>query len=107
MQLTGHRIPDPTISKATTLRDLYETMKTKEPPKKLAQAPELKELKATTPNVAVYKSRRTPIHKEIEVGRWKVISDELIARDLPITGSRWVDAKPRTGVKMPKHYNRA
>lgn len=102
MQLTGHRIADPAISNANTLRDLYETLKTKEPPKKLADTPELQRLNRKAPNVAVYDRRRTMIDKEKEVGRWKIIEDELIARDLPVTGRRWPMAKPRTGVKMHK-----
>lgn len=106
MQLTGHRVPDLAMSNATTLRDLYTTLKTKEPAKKLANTPELRRLKEDVPNVAVHATRRTPIHKEKELGRWKIIKDELIARDLPVTGSRFVDAKPRIGVEVPKHTHR-
>ena len=93
LQITGYRIPDPVISAANTLRDLHTAFKTKEKPKKLAQTEQLQQLKGA-PNVAVHASRRTPIHKEKAVGRWKVIEEELIARDLPVTGSRWREAKP-------------
>ena len=93
MQLTGHRVPDPTLSASTTLADLYNAFKTKEKPKKLAQTEQLQRLKAEMPNVAVHATRRTPIHKEKEIGRWKVIEDALRARDLPITRSRWRGAK--------------
>lgn len=99
MQLTGHRIGDPTISSANTLGDLYNTLKTKEPPKRLAKTPEMKRLDANAANVVVHSGRRTPIHKEKEIGRWKIIEDELIARDLPVTGSRWQGAKPRIGIE--------
>jgi hypothetical protein len=34
------------------------------------------------------------IDKEKAVGRWKVIEEELMKRDLPVTGSRWQGAKP-------------
>ena len=45
------------------------------------------------PNVHVHSIRQTPIHKHREAGRWKLIEDELTARDLPITGSRLGGAK--------------
>jgi len=41
----------------------------------------------------VHDHRQTPIHKHKEVGRWKVIEEELINRGLPVTGSRWQGAK--------------
>ena len=53
----------------------------------------MEKLKVAAPNVAVYATRRTPIHKEKEIGRWKVIEEELLRRDLPVTGSRWQGAK--------------
>lgn len=40
------------------------------------------------PNVKIFDKRQTPIHREIEVGRWKVIEEELTVRGLPVTGSR-------------------
>jgi hypothetical protein len=39
------------------------------------------------PNVTVHSRRVTPIDKEIWVGRWKVIEEELKMRDLPVTGA--------------------
>ena len=99
LQLTGHRISDPIISNAKTLADLHAALKTKEPPKRLAKTDQMKRLGANIPNVVVHASRRTPIHKEKDVGRWKIIEDELLARDLPVTGSRWQGAKPRVGVE--------
>ena len=37
-------------------------------------------------NVTIYNRRVTPIDKEKEVGRWKVIEERLIEKDLPVTG---------------------
>lgn len=93
MQLSGKRIPDIQLNNAKTLGDIYNAFKTKERAKKLAHAPELQELAKTLPNVTVYKSRRTPVHKEKRIGRWKVIEEELAVRDLPIFGSRWQNSK--------------
>lgn len=93
MQLTGKRIPDPAVSSATTLEDLYNAFKTKEKIKKLAQTPQLKQVSEQLPNVKVHASRRTPVHKEKEIGRWKIIEDELVLRDLPVFGSRYQDSK--------------
>ncbi len=62
--------------------------------KKLADSEQLQALKADIPNVTVHPNRQTVIHKEKAVGRWKVIEEELMKRDLPVTGSRWREAKP-------------
>lgn len=93
-QLTGHRLRDPTISSARTLADLYTAYKTKAAPKKLAKTAEMMTLRESAPNVTVKERRQTPIHKEKAIGRWKVIEEELIARDLPVTGTRWKGARP-------------
>jgi len=74
---------------------LYNVYKAKEKPKKLAQTPQLQKLKVNVPNVSVHSRRQTPIDKERQIGRWKVIEEELIKRDLPVTGSRWQNAKAR------------
>ncbi|KAK5680462.1 hypothetical protein LTS10_007390 [Elasticomyces elasticus] len=93
LQLTGKRLPDPAVSLSTTLADLYNHLQLKEQPKKLAQTPQMQRIKLSTPNVKVFTNRQTPIHKEKEIGRWKIIEEELVRRDLPVTGSRWQGAK--------------
>lgn len=92
MQLTGKRISDPTISSAETLADLYYAFQIKEKPKKLAQDPKLDQL-AAMGNVQVHATRRTPVHKDKEVGRWKIVEGELQIRDLPVFGTRYRGAK--------------
>ena len=87
------RLSDPLISSATSLNDLYQAYKIKPAPKKLAQSPELQSLSSALPNITVHRSRVTPIKKEQQVGRWKVIEEELTRRGLPVTGSRWQDGK--------------
>lgn len=95
MQLTGYRISDPTISNANTLRDLFKSLRVKETSKKLAQRPKIKEVQKAMPNVKIYPRKRTMIDKEKDVGRWKIIEDELRARHLPVTGKerKWKGAK--------------
>ncbi|KAI5360855.1 putative ribosomal protein L50, mitochondria [Septoria linicola] len=93
MQLSGKRLPDIQMNNASTLSDLYEAFKVKEKSKRLHEAPQVEQLAQTLPNVTVHKSRRTPVHKERQIGRWKVIEEELEMRDLPIFGSRWVNGK--------------
>lgn len=92
LQLTGSRLPDPLIGSATTLADLYQGYVTEEPAKKLYDSKEIQRLKANVPNVIVHEKRQTMMEKEKAIGRWKLIEDELVARDLPLTGLRW----PRT-----------
>merc|ERR1712230_259947 len=55
-------------------------------PEKLATNPH-------TPNVTVHARRQTPIDREKNVGRWKVIEEELVQRGLPVTGTRFRGAK--------------
>ncbi|KAK6418592.1 hypothetical protein LTR95_017177 [Oleoguttula sp. CCFEE 5521] len=95
-QLTSHRLPDAVVSTASTPTDLYHAYITKPAPKKLAQTKELSKVKVSVPNVTVYSKRRTPIDKEKDVGRWKVIEAELLRRNLPVTGSRYQGAKTTT-----------
>lgn len=55
-------------------------------PKKLAEHL-LKDKRLTSlPNVKIMDRRYTPIDKEKEIGRWKVIEEELTRRGLPVTG---------------------
>lgn len=95
MQLTGKRVSDAALSEASTLQDLYEALRTRETPKKLAQTEELQRLGEEIPNVQVHYKRQTPVHKEKAIGRWKVIEDELALRDLPVFGTRFQDSKER------------
>ena len=82
------RFPDPTIGKLDTPGDVLKFLKLKPKPKKLAESllarPDLMAL----PNVEIFDRRHTPIDKEQEVGRWKVIERELTKRGLPVTGHR-------------------
>lgn len=92
-QLTGHRLPDPVMTSATSMSDLYLAFKIKPQPKKLADERRMHKLNLDVPNITVHPVRQTPIHKDREVGRWKVIEQELINKGLPITGSRYQHAK--------------
>ena len=86
MQLTGKRIPDPVIGMLHTTKQLVEHLVQKPKPKKLAELLLSKEDLISMPNVQIYDRRYTPIDKEKEVGRWKVIERELQKRGLPVTG---------------------
>lgn len=55
-------------------------------PRKVAEAIAVNKELLQLPNVTVYARRVTPIDKEVQVGRWKVIEEELKKRDLPIVG---------------------
>ena len=86
MQLTGHRIPDPAIQDISSAKALVGHLVKKPKPRKLAQRLMDNEELLNLPNVKLRDRRWTPIHKEKEVGRWKVIEEELRKRDLPVTG---------------------
>jgi len=55
-------------------------------PARVAEALEQNAKLAKLRSVKVFDRRITPIDKEREVGRWKVIEQELAERGLPATG---------------------
>lgn len=90
MQLTGRRIPDPDISAITTPKSLLVHLIKKPKPKRIAEVLLNSNQVAELPNVQILDKRYGPIDREIEVGRWKVIKDELEKRGLPVTGRAYV-----------------
>ena len=86
MHLTGARIPDPVIRKLSTPSDIVHHLKEKPKPKKLAEALMGRPDVVTIPNIQFFDRRHTPIDKEKEVGRWKLIEEELQKKGLPVTG---------------------
>ncbi|CEI60486.1 hypothetical protein FVEN_g6615 [Fusarium venenatum] len=87
-QLTGHFIPDVKLAAAKTPRELITVALTiTKRGKKLAEVLEEEKALTALPNVTVHSRRVTPIDREISVGRWKVIEEELQKRDLPVTGT--------------------
>ncbi|MCJ1285603.1 hypothetical protein MMC26_004944 [Xylographa opegraphella] len=86
MQLSGRRIADPVIGRINIVADIVEHLTEKPKPKKLVEQLIAKPALANMPNVQIFDRRHTPIDKEKEVGRWKVIERELRKRGLPVTG---------------------
>ena len=86
MQLTGTRIPDPAIDGIKSTNGLLGHLIKKPKPKKLAETLTLSEKLQSLPNLQIMDRRYTPIDKEKELGRWKVIEKELRQRGLPVTG---------------------
>lgn len=76
------------MSDAKTWRDVYESVKEREAPKKLVDSKQVEQLREGS-NVTVYARRRSMHQKEDEIGRWKLIERELEERGLPLyTGSK-------------------
>ncbi|KAL6875277.1 hypothetical protein J3F83DRAFT_730610 [Trichoderma novae-zelandiae] len=85
-QLTGILIPDAKLAAADTAKHIL-TLAARDPkPLKLAQVLEKRNAFGDLANVRVHERRVGPIDKEVAVGRWKVIEEELKRRDLPVTG---------------------
>lgn len=106
LQLTGHPIPDSKLPSIHTAGNLVALLVKPEPPTKVAEALEQQGELAKLPNVRVHSTRRTPVHKHQEVGRWKVIVEELEKRKIPATGDggigRFVEDKWLRGPRLPK-----
>ena len=86
MQLTGIRIPDPSLKSLHTVRSFLDHLTTPPKPKKIAEALAQKPQLFNLPNVKIFDRRITPIDREVTVGRWKLIEAELVNRGLPVTG---------------------
>ncbi|KAK7699813.1 hypothetical protein SLS64_011425 [Diaporthe eres] len=106
LQLTGHPIPDSKLPSIHTAGNLVALLVKPEPPTKVAEALEQQGELTNLPNVRVHATRRTPVHKHQEVGRWKVIVEELEKRKIPATGDggigRFVEDKWLRGPRLPK-----
>jgi hypothetical protein len=83
---TGIRLTDPQITQAKTVGAMFIHLWKPEKPKKLAEGLLLNEELRSLPNVKIADHRVTFVHKEREVGRWKVIEDELNERGIPPLG---------------------
>ncbi|OCK77029.1 hypothetical protein K432DRAFT_445636 [Lepidopterella palustris CBS 459.81] len=86
MQLTGHRIPDIVIQECKTVGRLFDRISERPKPKKLIEAIQPSAKFKELANVKIYNRRVTPVDKEKEVGRWKVIEYALRERGLPVVG---------------------
>ncbi|KAM0440053.1 hypothetical protein ACHAPT_001156 [Fusarium lateritium] len=87
-QLTGRLISDVKLGAARTPHHfLALTINPTKRGKKLAEILEIRSELPSLPNVKVHSKRVGPIDREIAVGRWKVIEEELRKRDLPVTGT--------------------
>ncbi|GKT51144.1 uncharacterized protein ColSpa_11325 [Colletotrichum spaethianum] len=85
-QLTGHHVHDAKLAQVNTVADLISTIVKPPKPTKVAEAVRERGELLELPNVRVHNRRVTPIDKETAVGRWKVITEELEKRGLPVTG---------------------
>ena len=86
MQRTGIKLPDRFVQRCNTVGMLYHKLIEDDEPKKLAEQIEQDPKLAPLSNVKIHTKRISPIDKEKEVGRWKVIEHELVERGLPVTG---------------------
>ncbi|KIW08499.1 uncharacterized protein PV09_01394 [Verruconis gallopava] len=86
-QRTGIRLTDPQFTHATTAGAMFNHLWKPEKPKKLAERLMSNEELANLPNVKIADHRITFVHREREVGRWKVIEEELNERGIPALGT--------------------
>ncbi|KAM0156203.1 hypothetical protein ACHAQE_006501 [Botrytis cinerea] len=81
MQLTGQRIPDHAINHSSTVEKLLQHLIAPPKPPTLNKALEEAQI-LSLPNVSVIGKRVTPIDKERNIGRLKVIRQEFKSRGL-------------------------
>ncbi|KAG5963680.1 hypothetical protein E4U56_002609 [Claviceps arundinis] len=86
-QTTGVLVPDARLGAARKIKHILTLAVKKPTPPKLATLLEERGLFQEMPNVALHSRRLGPIDREIAVGRWKVIEEELLKRNLPVTGT--------------------
>ena len=103
MQITGTRIPDPAILNLNSAADLLAHLVQPAPAKRLIENLVQKEELASLPNLQLFDGRYTTRDKEEEVGRWKLIEEELAKRGLP-SEMREVKQKKKIPFDAPNPY---
>ena len=83
MQLTGTRIPDPSIPRLNTAASLFQFLIKPPPAKHLVDDLRENATLQGLPNVQISAERWTMKRKEVEIGRWKLIEAELDKRGVP------------------------
>ncbi|KAI5198517.1 dihydroxy-acid and 6-phosphogluconate dehydratase [Aureobasidium subglaciale] len=96
--LVKMNIPDIVMHRATTLKDFQQAIFTKPKPKKLSFALLANDELMANSNLQVRGGRQTAVHKDRNVGRWKLIEKELMNRGLPVFGH---------GVKADRGFEQA
>lgn len=86
-QLTGHIVPDGKLVGMKSIGDLIAQVVKPPKPKKLVEEIQARGDLLELPNVHVFPRRITPVDKENQVGRWKIIEKELQRRGLPVLGT--------------------
>jgi hypothetical protein len=90
--LTSHTLRDPVLTSLSQhpspLKSLVEkTLELQEPaPEKVHEKLMMNQSLTQQGNLLIFPRRETPVDKEKEVGRWKVIEKELAERGLPVLG---------------------
>ncbi|KAG6106814.1 hypothetical protein E4U31_000571 [Claviceps sp. LM219 group G6] len=86
-QTTGVLVSDARLGAARKIKHILTLAVKKPTPPKLATLLEERALFQEMPNVTLHSRKLGPIDREIAVGRWKVIEEELLKRGLPVTGT--------------------
>ncbi|KAG5944338.1 hypothetical protein E4U59_007319 [Claviceps monticola] len=86
-QTTGVLVSDARLGAARTIKHILTLAVKKPTPPKLATLLEERGIFQELPNFKLHSRKIGPIDREIAVGRWKVIEEELQKRNLPVTGT--------------------
>lgn len=86
-QTTGVLVPDARLGAARTIKHILTLAIKKPTPPKLATLLEERGVFQELPNFKLHSRKLGPVDREIAVGRWKVIEEELQKRNLPVTGT--------------------
>lgn len=115
-QLTGKPIPSRNLHNFGHLKERVTALARQPKPTEMAQKIVQQNPLLALPNVKVHATRITPIEKETQVGRWKVIVRELEKRKLPVTGNgatgfrerKWIEgSEVLTFSKKPKRGSKS
>lgn len=86
MKRTGRRISDSHFAASTTAGALFNNLQKRRDTEKLAKLI-TKEQRLSFPNVTLKERKVSPYHEDAELGRWKIIREELEKRYLPEFGT--------------------
>lgn len=101
-QLTGVSLPDTVISGSMTPGEILAKLEKLPKPQSVLQALAADKRLEGLNNVTIYAKRQTFVDKDTAKGRWKIIEEELVERNLPLPKGVRRTRRLREKMKRPQ-----